>query len=617
MRRKTHETRRGFNLIRMISGLKFAILIAGTASLLLLPCRTGAQVPNHTFPRTAIWQWSGAPEEWYAKFDLAFTRPKSASFISKVKQLNSNIIFLEAKDINKSYEGIAGFPDEWYLYDSKGNRIELYGAGEYWTNLSDVCPRVNGEQLADFLPGYYADMVRDADGFATDGLYYKAHLTWRMFDDVDMDRNGVNDLDEHGKNWVIDHWAAGVDRLLKKLREKLGDKIILINTGSPDTPGKQWVNGYVSEHETSAGDWGWSRLFYGNLMQEVYKPPIFLMQNNPDSKDPRIYRPTKDFFRFVRFGLARATLLGLYYEFEDIDHGSNEHYWNRYYDEFDLELGYPTGGMREVLDGVWVRFFDHGAVILNISGRSVEVTDADLQAVSGYAGPYYRFRGGQDPRVNNGERFTSVQLDGHTFNGYNDDFKIMGDALFLVKSPRAVVAEIIIDNVDMGTSPGSNPVHLSGSFQQEENCDSGSRFFSLRCSWNPGTFPYAVAYSGTGRAEFIPQIGLGGQYAVYEWHGRLPGTQASNVQYIISHAGGTTTRTVNQKANQGRWNYLGTYGFKPGNSGKVTITTNGADGPVMADAVKFVYQNPDAPPIGETDIHSPAPPANVRVRSQD
>lgn len=64
---------------------------------------------------------------------------------------------------------------------------------------------------------------------------------------------------------------------------------------------------------------------------------------------------------------------------------------------------------------------------------------------------------------------------------------------------------------------------------------------------------------------------------------------ASNASYTITHANGNASKTVNQQANAGQWNSLGTYRFNQGTSGNVTISASGANGTVMADAVKFRY----------------------------
>jgi hypothetical protein len=79
---------------------------------------------------------------------------------------------------------------------------------------------------------------------------------------------------------------------------------------------------------------------------------------------------------------------------------------------------------------------------------------------------------------------------------------------------------------------------------------------------------------------------------------------------MINHANGRTIKAVNQRINAGQWNSLGTYTFKKGISGNVIITAQGADGKVMADAVRFVFRNNNS----NRDTTAPARPQNVRVQ---
>lgn len=45
---------------------------------------------------------------------------------------------------------------------------------------------------------------------------------------------------------------------------------------------------------------------------------------------------------------------------------------------------------------------------------------------------------------------------------------------------------------------------------------------------------------------------------------------------------------VDQSTNFGRWNSLGVYYLTIGQSGRIAFDNN-ADGPILADAIKFVY----------------------------
>jgi hypothetical protein len=210
--------------------------------------------------------------------------------------------------------------------------------------------------------------------------------------------------------------------------------------------------------------------------------------------------------------------------------------------------------------------------------------------------------------VNNGQRFSSVNLSGHKYLGWRDAEYTAGDGVILVKSLQTVVSDIIIDNVEAGTSPASESVTLTGGFAQQK--DGGDNCYSVRPGGAFAQPVFAVASPSSGEAVFTPNVGVAGKYEVYEWHGSLNRALASNAAYIINHADGSTTKIVNQQINEGQWNSLGVYTFKRGASGNVTISSTGANGSVMADAVKFVFRDGNA----SRDTVAPASPKNVKVQ---
>jgi hypothetical protein len=397
----------------------------------------------------------------------------------------------------------------------------------------------------------------------------------------------------------------------------------MINTGSSDMPDKNYLNGYVSEY--AGGEYNWFSTQWLDSVEtsQVMSPFVHLSQQNPDGSDSQRIRPSKNDFPYIRFGLGRAMLLGQYYEYEDV----SDHYWNKYYDEFDLNVGYPTGDMQQLIStgvsnqGVWVRFFDMGAVMVNFSTRDVVVTAQQLSALSGYQGPYYRFQGGQDPSTNDGSLFTQVTLKGHSYISSGANW-LSGDAIILVKNPTTAISDIIIDNSDSGTSPGSDAAYISPGFTQQ-GCGSGSDNYTLRCSEWLNTYAFAKASAGTGSATatFRPNIGLPGNYEIFEWHGKLSSSgaytnEATNVPCIISYSGGSTTLTINQKDKAGKWNSLGQFWFAKGTSGNVTISNN-ANSDVIADAFKFAYVGikDTIPPNGPTGLSTTAIMENSIVLS--
>ncbi|MCK4815486.1 RHS domain-containing protein, partial [bacterium] len=152
------------------------------------------------------------------------------------------------------------------------------------------------------------------------------------------------------------------------------------------------------------------------------------------------------------------------------------------------------------------------------------------------------------------------------------------------------------------------------------NYDGGSETITVNQrenggTWNHlGTFSFAVGTSGNivltdeadgyviadsvklvpvnaepNTAIWTPDISEAGNYKVYaRWTAHS--NRASNTTYTIHHNGGTTSVVVNQQENGGTWNYLGTFAFLSGTSGKITLTDE-ADGYVIADAVKLVPEN--------------------------
>lgn len=83
---------------------------------------------------------------------------------------------------------------------------------------------------------------------------------------------------------------------------------------------------------------------------------------------------------------------------------------------------------------------------------------------------------------------------------------------------------------------------------------------------------------------------LTGEHQVYaKWTQHA--NRATNATYTITHAGGSTQVPVNQQANGGQFNLLGTFTLTPAST--ITLTDN-ADGYVIADAVQLIATAPVA-----------------------
>lgn len=87
---------------------------------------------------------------------------------------------------------------------------------------------------------------------------------------------------------------------------------------------------------------------------------------------------------------------------------------------------------------------------------------------------------------------------------------------------------------------------------------------------------------------FTPDLPVAGTYDVYAiWNGSTD--RGNAVPYQITHAGGVTNITANQRVGDGTWVKLGTFTFNAGTTGSVKVSTNGASGTVIADAIRFEH----------------------------
>ncbi|MFH1942971.1 MAG: hypothetical protein ABIL68_12790 [bacterium] len=559
-----------------------------------------AQV-NHRYPRIAFFGWGGPPIDYYAKFDMVCGRIGGSGVYGELKKANPNVITFISRDWNV-WDATAhggGAPEEWFVRDSKGNKVDVgYG---YLMDISNYCTLWDGKRYNEYLIDIAFQECNNPayDGYFCEGIWDHPYGT----SNVDLDKNGVNDWNEHGRPWLTDKWLEGMHITMSALHPKLkaAKKYLILNSGRFHD--FEWANsnGLMLEHEQSAiFNFPYFKGLYDRWMK-IAPEPHFLFVD--------VLEASKNSFQDMRY-LLTATLMGDgYFAFRDSKAQSHE--YRKYYDEYDTDLGSPTSGALQLPNGCWVRFFSNGVVITNPSGADQIVTDGDLRKFTQYAGLYYRFRGGQDPDFNNGSQFVQVSLRGKKleWGGY-------GDGIILLKSPLTVVSDIIIDESDAGTSPSSNTPKFNGNWILDDG--SGDDFYMM--VFKPWKNFYKYGYSRPGNGEnsavYTPFIGVAGTYQVFEWHGWIGSTpdesvEATNVPYTIAYAkGNKTSGTIDQSMNYGKWNSLGTYFFEKGTNGNVTIT-NKANRIVIADAFKFILKS------AEVDSIRPNEPKNLQGAATD
>ena len=598
---------------------------------------------NPSYPRIASFQWGGATPELYARYDLvdiSFDNAAS-SLPQEIKAINPNTIILGTKEW-RIYDFYGGCPEEWRLRTSNEDHIKLYDPDGYYADPTDYCrpsPAHGNMKFNEWLAQSYIDSFdfNYVDGVATDGIHRYAGdliaLSGNQFgsQDVDLDRDGQNDLDQHGGDWIEQTFVAGCDKLLSNMRQalennNLGNRPILINTGTLEDWGAGIANGFIDEYASVPRYWGQGFIQKYNSVVNSRKEPSMVLINGliTDKHD----------FKDMRYLLTMTLMGDGYFDCEEVGYSLTDqkdirdHYYNEWYDEFEIDLGYPTGVYQRLSNGVFVRFFNNGVAITNPQGEARTISISMLQGLQGYDGPYYHFEGGQDYSVNNGQEFSSFDLHGRKEQDEGTSSRHFGDGLILLKQPLKIVTDIIIDHTRAFTSAGSQMAELKGDWHmqccQDYNECSDPWTWGCRYSYvgeniwdqvceinnpktegcdNPGLIQYKrvgnthdiafTSYTGAS-AIYRPSIGLAGEYEVFEWHPQKTG--ATTIGYEIHHSSGAATGTIDQRDNTGQWNSLGKYNFDKGTSGFVELSnTNGF---IVADAIKFVNTGSvsDTPP---------------------
>ena len=131
--------------------------------------------------------------------------------------------------------------------------------------------------------------------------------------------------------------------------------------------------------------------------------------------------------------------------------------------------------------------------------------------------------------------------------------------------------------------------------------DNNSAGFSVIGTWSTGTsatdkygtdYRFHTTQSVSEPATWTGTLnGAGGNYLAQAWWS-VGANRSTNAPYVVYHKSGSTTVKVNQQANGGKWNSLGTFDMNSGaNDIKLSCwTTTGFV--VIGDAVRWVPQQP-------------------------
>jgi hypothetical protein len=100
--------------------------------------------------------------------------------------------------------------------------------------------------------------------------------------------------------------------------------------------------------------------------------------------------------------------------------------------------------------------------------------------------------------------------------------------------------------------------------------------------------------SGSAFAQFRPNILIGGNYDVFQWH--VFRTNASaGTPFVIGTPAGTNTVFANQQTNSGNWSFVGRFKFSAGTNHFIRVLDNFTDATNIAvvDGIKLIYADTD------------------------
>lgn len=176
--------------------------------------------------------------------------------------------------------------------------------------------------------------------------------------------------------------------------------------------------------------------------------------------------------------------------------------------------------------------------------------------------------------------YAAVQAIDKKTSVQNIDIKALQDKIKNDPLADGSVAEVLVDNDD------KNAIKLSGDWAKEQNQKGG---------YGP-SFLQASA-SAKASVKFNPTIKQQGKYNIFIYFPRVEGASSSVSTAVKA---GEQTKTLSLRPNEirvegqtsGEWVSLGNYELSKGNENYVEVTTTGADGTVIADAVLFI-PNPE------------------------
>lgn len=246
----------------------------------------------------------------------------------------------------------------WLLKTVAGGRVSIWPKTEV-LNPTAGAPLVQGERWQDAFPKYVARVYREEplwDGVFIDNAL--EDISWAG-EHIDIDADAEADTPEE----VDNTWKRGVTAILRQLRERLGERAIIVNNSS--SLGRRFTNGRMYENAFADRD-AWQKEFdkIAGVSKRYARQPrlVFINANTGNTGD-------RSNMQKFRLAYASALLAGAYFNYDRGDEWHQQTWW---YDEYEHDLGMPLREARQAQgeEGVWQRDFQKGFIVVN--GTSVE-----------------------------------------------------------------------------------------------------------------------------------------------------------------------------------------------------------------------------------------------------
>lgn len=350
---------------------------------------TKAVYEKNVYPKLANYflKWTIADHEVseLAKWDLLVldmeVQVNSKNNLKKLRELNPNIIilvYITSQEANANIYSnqwshnatlrkklVDNIVDSWWLKNKDNNRTTFW-EGTYLLNITDGAGvNSRGQRWNDYLPEFVNREIISTGLW--DGVFYDniwGDVAW-VRGDFDANNDGRGDTISEVNN----AWSSGVKKMLKKTRELIGSKYLILGNGKVYDGYQGLLNGVMLEGFPSSwesnGNWDGILKTYSGVGEKNNSPKITII-NSYSSRQS---------YQKMRFGLASVMMESHGYFSFDYDVSSHGQVW--WYDEYDASLGKAQSSAYDLLNkgntiykkSLWRRDFENGVVILNSSDK--------------------------------------------------------------------------------------------------------------------------------------------------------------------------------------------------------------------------------------------------------